>query len=112
MEYISYNMGTRDFPDIYARALGPGHIYIRQIHLAHVITITNNTGFASKLPSLLVDEMTDDGSDRTHLCCKDLGASKRLHHWSRGHLFICRPCGHIDFSQPMYRSKIYKISEL
>ena len=32
MEYISYNMGTRDFPDIYARALGPaalglGHIY-------------------------------------------------------------------------------------
>ena len=27
MEYISYNMGTRDFPDIYARALGLGHIY-------------------------------------------------------------------------------------
>ena len=32
MEYISYTMGTRDFPDVYARALGPaalglGHIY-------------------------------------------------------------------------------------
>ena len=32
VEYISYNMGTRDFPGIYARALGPaalglGHIY-------------------------------------------------------------------------------------
>ena len=32
MEYISYNMGKRDLPDIYARALGPaalglGHIY-------------------------------------------------------------------------------------
>ena len=32
MEYISYNVGTRDFPDIYARALGLaalglGHIY-------------------------------------------------------------------------------------
>ena len=32
MEYISYNVGTRDFPDIYAHALGPaalglGHIY-------------------------------------------------------------------------------------
>ena len=32
VEYISYNVGTRDFPDIYARALGPaalglGHIY-------------------------------------------------------------------------------------
>ena len=30
--YISYNMGNRDLPDIYARALGPaalglGHIY-------------------------------------------------------------------------------------
>ena len=32
VEYITYNMGTRDFPDIYACALGPaalvlGHIY-------------------------------------------------------------------------------------
>ena len=52
VEYISYNMGTRDLPDIYAHALGPaalglGHmrpegvgIYIRQIPLAHVITYT------------------------------------------------------------------------
>ena len=22
----------------------------------------------------------------------------------RGHLFICRPCGHIEFSQPVYRN--------
>ena len=40
MEYISYNVGTRDFPDIYARTLGPvalglGHIYQSR---AHVIT--------------------------------------------------------------------------
>ena len=27
VEYISYNVGTRDLPDIYARALGLGHIY-------------------------------------------------------------------------------------
>ena len=27
MVYITYNMGTRDLPDIYARALGLGHIY-------------------------------------------------------------------------------------
>ena len=54
VEYISYNMGTQDLPDIYARTLGPaalglGHIYqrplglgiyISQIPLAHVITIT------------------------------------------------------------------------
>ena len=43
--YITYNMGNRDLPDIYAHALGPaalglGHIYIRQIPLAHVITYT------------------------------------------------------------------------
>ena len=42
MEYISYNVGTQDFPDIYACALGPVAlgIYIRQIPRAHVITIT------------------------------------------------------------------------
>ena len=44
MEYISYNVGNRDFPDVYARALGTAalglvHIYIRQIPRAHVITI-------------------------------------------------------------------------
>ena len=43
--YITYNMGNRDLPDIYAHALGPaalglGHIYIRQIPLAYVITYT------------------------------------------------------------------------
>ena len=45
--YISYNMGKRDLPDIYAlicliymsKPKGEG-IYIRQIPLAHVITIT------------------------------------------------------------------------
>ena len=39
---ISYNMGKRDLPDIYALARGPqapGHgIYIRQIPIAHVIS--------------------------------------------------------------------------
>ena len=43
VEYISYNMGTRDFPDIYMPApsglwlLSLG-IYIRQIPRAHIIT--------------------------------------------------------------------------
>ena len=36
-------------------------------------------------------------------CSKDLGTHTRLRHWSRGHVFICRPCGHIDFWQPIYR---------
>jgi len=42
----------------------------------------------------------DSGSS---LCHKDLGASKQLRHYSRGHLFICRPCGHTEFAQPIYK---------
>ena len=37
--YITYTMGNRDLPDIYTLALGFG-VYIRQIPLAHGITIT------------------------------------------------------------------------
>ena len=37
--YITYTMGNRDLPDIYTLALGSG-VYIRQIPLAHGITIT------------------------------------------------------------------------
>ena len=33
-------------------------------------------GFANKHPNLLVNEISNDGSDITHLYCKDLGASK------------------------------------
>ena len=47
VEYISYNMGNRELPDIYTLALGRPegegiyiYIYIRQIPLAHVITYT------------------------------------------------------------------------
>ena len=64
-----------------------------------------HTGFASKHPDLIFhEESANDNQDNGLTSCrKDLGASKRLRHWSRGHLFICRPCGHIDFSQPIYR---------
>ena len=31
VEYISYNMGTRDLPDIYARALGLGQQLLQYI---------------------------------------------------------------------------------
>jgi len=42
VEYISYNMGTFDLPEIYTLALGPSCscVYFRQITRAHVITIT------------------------------------------------------------------------
>ena len=35
-------------------------------------------------------------------CSKDLGTHTRLRHWSRGHVFICRPCGHILISGSQY----------
>lgn len=90
------------------------HVHMHAIYMLfsewyivmHVYVCTY-VGFATKHPSLIAHEITNDGSDMASLCRKDLGASKRLRHWSRGHLFICRPCGHIDYSQPIYRSKIY-----
>ena len=35
VEYISYNMGTRDFPDIYAHALEPAALGLGQIYQAN-----------------------------------------------------------------------------
>ena len=44
VSYTTYNIGTQDLPDMYARALEPAALglgtYIRQIPHAHVITIT------------------------------------------------------------------------
>ena len=40
----------------------------------------------------------------TTKCRKDLGdKGKRLRHWSRGHIFIVRGCGHIDMWKPIYK---------
>ena len=36
-------------------------------------------------------------------CKKDTGKPKKLRRWSRGHLFIVRPCGHIDLHKPIYQ---------
>ena len=44
----------------------------------------------SILGSFAVEEETDSANKST--CKKDLGGKQRLKHWSRGHVFICRPC--------------------
>jgi hypothetical protein len=36
-------------------------------------------------------------------CRKNLGETKRMRHWSRGHQFIVRAGGHIDTFQPLYK---------
>ena len=35
VEYISYNMGNRDLPDIYTLALGPAALGLRYIYQAN-----------------------------------------------------------------------------
>lgn len=61
-------------------------------------------GLAARHPDeflLLQHSSTND--ENIEGCKKNLGHSNRLRHWSRGHLFVCRPCGHNDFSQPIYK---------
>ena len=36
-------------------------------------------------------------------CRKDLGDKRKLRHWSRGHVFVVRSCGHIDTWKPIYK---------
>lgn len=42
-------------------------------------------------------------SDEAPKCRKDLGDHGKLRHWSRGHVFIVRSCGHIDFWAPIFK---------
>ena len=68
--------------------------------------------FISDFPSvatIYMEESSHDNEPRKHgeslptQCRKDLGDSKKLHLWSRGHIFLVRPCGHIDMWRPIYR---------
>lgn len=70
-----------------------------------VLHIYMYIGLVSKYTEIMIHEdfSNDDQSSDPNLCHKNLGDSKRLRHWNRGHLFIVRPCGHIDFSQPIYK---------
>ena len=36
-------------------------------------------------------------------CKKYLGERKKIQLWSRGHVFLVRPCGHIEFWRTIYR---------
>ena len=50
-----------------------------------------------------VVELCKTVSDKVTTCNKDTGEGSKLNMWSRGHLFIVRPCGHIDQWHPIYR---------
>lgn len=68
-----------------------------------VTTAHDNLGvesFLEKYPDVIQDCDMGETTD----CRKDLGdRGKKLRHWSRGHLFIVRGCGHIDTWKPIYK---------
>ena len=51
----------------------------------------------------MITLLDDTSGEAATSCNKDVGTYTRLRHWSRGHVFICRPCGHIDYWEPIYR---------
>lgn len=73
---------------------------ITPCHLPHHIFITGTERFLQEFPSV-VNVLEPSSTDST--CRKDLGERRKLRLWSRGHLVIVRPCGHIDMWRPIYR---------
>ena len=53
-----------------------------------------------------VSEMEDS---QTELCQKDTGSAYKLRRWSRGHQFIVRGGGHIEFWQPLFKYVVHKL---
>ena len=69
------------------------------IHIYNLIIRTEK--FLTKYPSVLNDCEVMEGTSTS--CRKDLGDRGKLRHWSRGHVFIVRGCGHIDTWKPIYK---------
>lgn len=69
------------------------------MHDAHKNNYIGTEHLLKKFPELgsLPDE------ENVISCYKDTGERQKLRHWSRGHLFIVHPCGHIDVWRPIYR---------
>ena len=55
-------------------------------------------------PDLMKDFQPEMESVPTLSCRKDLGEIPgKLRHYSRGHVFIVRPCGHIEFWKSIFK---------
>ena len=63
--------------------------------------------FAGTQTALLDSGAKDDYQldDSKHTSCrKDIGEpAGKIRHYSRGHVFIVRSCGHMDWWQPIYK---------
>ncbi len=51
----------------------------------------------------VVDECALGSNVEATSCRKDLGEKGKLRHWSRGHVFVVRSCGHVDMWKPIFR---------
>uniref|UniRef100_A0A1X7UKL4 CxC5 like cysteine cluster associated with KDZ domain-containing protein n=1 Tax=Amphimedon queenslandica TaxID=400682 RepID=A0A1X7UKL4_AMPQE len=94
-----YPTGVTDFLKFVNKKANEDHI------VDCVTTDTSATSSVSGKNTHLLTVLDDTTLANSTSCNKDLGRSNRLRHWSRGHLFICRPCGHIDYWQPLYKSE-------
>ena len=77
------------------------HYVISPHDCVYTLEGVDSEAFLKKTPSLLKDCVIDNNEDTS--CSKDTGERTKLQTWSRGHLFIVRPCGHIDTWQPLYK---------
>lgn len=67
---------------------------------SQIVDIAGTFQLLSKNSSMLV---STDIADSTEVCRKDIGDTKKLRKWSRGHQFVVRGGGQIDTWQPLYR---------
>ena len=68
------------------------------VHFKVVNIHVGTAEFVHQFPSVM------DNYEPTRPTCRmEIGEKKMLRLWSRGHLFIVRPCGHIDLWRPIYR---------
>ncbi len=71
------------------------------------MSLIGTEDFIKENPGVIA--LCETAPEKSTRCNKDTGAGSRLQMWSRGHLFVVRPCGHIDQWQPLYRYVVYSI---
>ncbi|XP_038071128.1 uncharacterized protein LOC119740011 [Patiria miniata] len=70
-----------------------------------VVDAQGTKSFLSQHSASMSTMMKDCVEEVPSTCKKDVGARKRLQKWSRGHLFVVRAGGHIEFWQTLYKSE-------
>ena len=77
-------------------------MYCWHVRSLDVHILAGTTKFLQSHPGLVGDMVLKDYSELPQ-CRKDLGEQGRLRHWSRGHIFVVRSCGHVDLWAPIFK---------